>query len=106
MQVAQRHRLRLARPVARPSIEARLEAIGSQLDEVEAEMARHVEQHHAHMPKLLQSVWHRRVRYRHADRGIPGTRAAEPPTELRAVSRLLKFVAFSPHYPGDRLSMS
>jgi transposase len=56
MQVAERQRLKLARPVARPSIEALLEAIGRQLDEVEAEMVRHVEQHHGQMAKLLQSV--------------------------------------------------
>ena len=56
MQLAERQRLRLARPVARPSIEALLEAIARQLDDVEAEMARHVEQHHAQMAKLLQSV--------------------------------------------------
>lgn len=56
MQLSERQRLRLARPVARPSIEALLEAIARQLDEVEADMARHVEQHHAQMAKLLQSV--------------------------------------------------
>jgi transposase len=56
MQLSEPHRLRLARPMARASIEALLAAIGSQLDEVEAEMARHVEQHQTHMPKLLQSV--------------------------------------------------
>ncbi len=56
MQLSERQRLRLARPVTRPSIEALLEAIARQLDEVEAEMARQVEQHHAQMAKLLQSV--------------------------------------------------
>jgi len=56
MQLAERQRLRLARPVARPSIEALLAAIAHQLDDVEAEMARHVEQHHGQMAKLLQSV--------------------------------------------------
>jgi len=56
MQVAERQRLRLARPVTRPSIEALLEAIARQLDDVEAEMVRHVEEHHAQMAKLLQSV--------------------------------------------------
>ena len=56
MQLSERQRLRLARPVARPSIEALLEAIGRQLDEVEADMARHVEQHHARMARLLQGV--------------------------------------------------
>jgi transposase len=56
MQLSERQRLRLARPVTRPSIEALLEAIARQLDDVEAEMARHVEEHHAEMAKLLQSV--------------------------------------------------
>lgn len=56
MQLSERQRLRLARPVARPSIEALLEAIARQLDDVEAEMARHVEQHYARMARLLQSV--------------------------------------------------
>jgi len=56
MQLSERQRLRLARPVARPSIEAMIEAIKRQLDDVEAEMARHVEQHHAQMAALLQGV--------------------------------------------------
>lgn len=56
MQVAERQRLKLARPVARPSIEALLEAISRQLDEVDAAMVRHVEQHHGQMAKLLQTV--------------------------------------------------
>ena len=56
MQLSERQRLRLARPVARPSIEALLEAIARQLDDVETEMAHHVEQHHAPLAKLLQSV--------------------------------------------------
>lgn len=56
MQLSERQRLRLARPVTRPSIEALLEAIARQLDEVNAEMALHVEQHHAELAKLLQSV--------------------------------------------------
>lgn len=56
MQLSERQRLRLARPVTRPSIEALLDAIARQLDEVNAEMALHVEQHHAELAKLLQSV--------------------------------------------------
>jgi transposase len=56
MQLSERQRLRLARAVARPSIEALLETIARQLDDLEAEMVRHVEQHHAAMAKLLQSV--------------------------------------------------
>jgi transposase len=54
MQLSERQRL--ARPLARPSIEAILEAIARQLDEVDAQMLRHVEQHHAVMAKLLQNV--------------------------------------------------
>lgn len=56
MQLSERQRLRLARPVTRPSIDAMLEEIARQLNDVEEEMARHVEQHHAEMAKLLQSV--------------------------------------------------
>jgi transposase len=56
MQLSERQRLRLARPVARPSIEAMIEAIKRQLDDVEAAMARHVEQHHFALAKVLQGV--------------------------------------------------
>jgi transposase len=56
MQLSERQRLRLARPVAHPSIEALLEVIARQLDDVDAQMLSHVEQHHAAMAKLLQSV--------------------------------------------------
>jgi len=56
MQLSERQRLRLARPVTRPSIEALLEAIGRQLDDVEAQMVAHVAEHHSQMAKLLQSV--------------------------------------------------
>jgi transposase len=56
MQLAERQRLRLARPLTKPSIEALLQAISRQLDDLEAEMARHVEEHHAAAAKLLQSV--------------------------------------------------
>jgi transposase len=56
MQLSERQRLRLARAVARPSIEAMLEAIARQLDDMEAEMVRHIEQHYSQMAKLLQSV--------------------------------------------------
>ena len=50
MQLSECQRLRLVSPVTRPSIEALLETIASQLDDVDAEMVRHVEQHHAVMP--------------------------------------------------------
>jgi len=56
MQLSERQRLRLARPVARPSIEAMIEAIKRQLDDVEAEMARHVERHHAALAQVLRGV--------------------------------------------------
>lgn len=56
MQLSERQRLRLARPVTRPSIEAIIEAIGKQFDEIEAEMVTHVEQHHAALAKVLQGV--------------------------------------------------
>lgn len=56
MQLSERQRLRLARAVTRPSIEALLEAIARQLDDVEAEMAAHIEKHHAPVAKLLQGI--------------------------------------------------
>lgn len=56
MQLSERQRLRLARPVARPSIEAMIEAIKRQLDDVEAQMASHVETHHKALSKVLQGV--------------------------------------------------
>ncbi len=56
MQLSERQRLRLARPVARASIAALLEAIARQLDDVEGQMTRHIEQHYAPLAKLLQSV--------------------------------------------------
>ena len=56
MQVSEGQRLRLARPVTRPSIDAMLAEIARQLDDIEAEMARHVKQHYDQMAKMLQSV--------------------------------------------------
>lgn len=56
MHLAETQRLRLAREVARPSIEAILAAIARQLEGVDAEMLLHVEQHHAAMAQLLQGV--------------------------------------------------
>jgi len=85
MQLAEGQRLRLPRPVARPSIEGLLAAIACPLDEVEAEMARHVEQHHAQVAKLLQSL-------AGIGRVAAATliaelsdRSAEQPTDLRAL---------------------
>lgn len=56
MQLSERQRLQLARAVALPSIDAMIEAIRRQLDDVEARMARHVEQHHAALARVLQAV--------------------------------------------------
>lgn len=56
MQLSERQRLRLARPVTRPSIHALLEAIACQLEDVDAKMLSHVEQHSAIMSKLLRDV--------------------------------------------------
>ena len=56
MQLSERQRLRLARPVARPSIEAMLQAIAGQLDDLEGEMAAHIERHHAQAAQVLQAV--------------------------------------------------
>ena len=56
MQVSERQRLRLARAITRPSIEALLDLIARQLKDVEGEMQRHVEEHHAELAKLLRSV--------------------------------------------------
>ncbi|WP_408733233.1 IS110 family RNA-guided transposase [Burkholderia cepacia] len=56
MRLSERQRLRLARPVTRPSIQALLEAIACQLDEADAKMLSHVEQHRAVMSKVLQDV--------------------------------------------------
>jgi transposase len=56
MQLSERQRLRLARPVALPSIQAMLEAIARQLNELEGEMATHIERHHAQAAKVLQGV--------------------------------------------------
>ncbi|WP_408580816.1 IS110 family transposase [Burkholderia cepacia] len=56
MRLSERQRLRLARPVTYPSIQALLEAIACQLNDVDAKMLRHVEQHRAVMSKLLQDV--------------------------------------------------
>ena len=56
MQLSGRQRLRLARPVTRPSIHALLEGIACQLSDIDAKMLTHVEQHCAVISKLLQDV--------------------------------------------------
>ena len=56
IRVSEEQRLRLARPVTRPSIDALLREIARQLKDVEGDMTRHIEKHHAELYKLLQSV--------------------------------------------------
>jgi len=56
MRLSERQRLRLARAVALPSIEATLEFLAKQLNDVEASMVEHVNRHHSQMAKVLQGV--------------------------------------------------
>jgi transposase len=56
MLTAEHQRLSVSHAVARKSIEALIKAIRTQLDEVEAELARHIDTHHADLAKLLASV--------------------------------------------------
>lgn len=56
MLLSERQRLQLAIAVVRPSIEAMIEAIRKQLDEVEGQMVRHVGEHYAALDKLLRSA--------------------------------------------------
>jgi transposase len=56
MMVSERQRLQLAIPVVRPSIEAMITAIRAQLDDVEAQMVRHVREHFADLDTLLRSA--------------------------------------------------
>lgn len=56
MMLSERQRLQLAIAVVRPSIEAMIEAIRKQLDEVEAQMVDHVQAHYAELDKLLRSA--------------------------------------------------
>ena len=56
MHVSEEQRLRLARSITRPSIEKVVAAIELQLKDIEADMVKHVEKHHAEMAKLLQDV--------------------------------------------------
>jgi transposase len=53
---AEHQRLSISHAVARRSIEALIKAIRAQLKEVEAELARHIEKHHADLSRLLTSV--------------------------------------------------
>jgi transposase len=52
----ERQRLSFARPAVRGSVEALIEAIKKQLDEVDGDMARHVTAHFAELEKLLRSA--------------------------------------------------
>lgn len=56
MLLAERQRLQLAIALVRPSIEAMIQAIRKQLDEVEAQMVTHVQAHYAELDKLLRSA--------------------------------------------------
>lgn len=56
MMLSERQRLQLAIAVIRPSIEAMIEAIRKQLDDVEAQMVNHVQTHYAELDKLLRSA--------------------------------------------------
>ena len=56
MLLSERQRLQLAIAVVRPSIEAMIEAIRKQLDEVEAQMVGHVQTHYAELDRLLRSA--------------------------------------------------
>lgn len=56
MLLSERQRLQLAIPLVRPSIEAMIQAIRAQLDEVEAQMTGHVRTHFAELDTLLRSA--------------------------------------------------
>jgi len=53
---AERQRLQITPPKLHPSIEAIVTAIKAQLDDVEAQMAAHVQQHFVELNRLLQSA--------------------------------------------------
>lgn len=56
MLLGERQRLQLAMALVRPSIEAMIEAIRAQLNDVEAQMVAHVQEHFAALDRLLQSA--------------------------------------------------
>lgn len=56
MLLSERQRLQLAIPMVRPSIEAMIQAIRGQLDDVEGQMTGHVRAHFAELDTLLRSV--------------------------------------------------
>lgn len=56
MLVAERQRLSISHKAARKSIEAMVGAIKQQLRDLEAQLARHLQQHHAELDRLLRTV--------------------------------------------------
>jgi transposase len=56
MMTAERQRLRLAHAAARPSIERVIEFLKQELDDSEAQVAAHVQSHHAQLAQALASV--------------------------------------------------
>lgn len=56
MLVAERHRLRIAHAAARPSIQRAIEFLKNELDDSDAEVAAHVQQHHTELAQALTSV--------------------------------------------------
>ncbi len=56
MHVAEHQRLSVSHAVARKSVETLIKAIRAQLDEVEAELAKHIATHHADLAQRLVSV--------------------------------------------------
>ena len=56
MLLSERQRTRLARPVARTSIDATIKFLRRQHDDVEAQMAIHVRAHHVELDQLLRSA--------------------------------------------------
>lgn len=77
MRVAEQQRLSISHAAARKSIEAMIEAIRAQLDEIEAQLAKHIETHHADLARQLASV-----------RGIGPTTTASLIAELPELGRL------------------
>ena len=77
MLLGERQRLQLAMALVRPSIEAMIEAIRAQLDDVEAQMVAHVQEHFAELDQLLQSA-----------RGIGPVASATIIAELPELGRL------------------
>ena len=56
MLLSERQRLALSRPKVRPSIEAMIESIRRQLDQIERQMQTHVGRHHQELDRLLRSA--------------------------------------------------